>query len=450
LEILAANPLFIFNSRFLKKLRNDFGKRESALPIDEYLSGLRQEAQFWVASFPAFLLFAFIASTILGNWANQLFTLDFTLRSFLISNYMRPISLLSFVTLAITPLVFYLGIFFESNRSVVWNNMMKWLPIAALSSFILTLIVSLIFSSERADFLLREFLKFRAAPNTLERSLVYWREQGANKYIQQSSTGKIVFLGSSQINKNVDEHLVSQTLGVPVEKDILPALHPMQYLAMVKEVSKRRPATVVCFLSEFDFYREGGVPTNRLRGVTYHLSTVLQIMKTLSLRQVWGSRAQLTDLAFAAICPLWRNREEFRIAIFDMWHRSGDLKADEAGVAEVQIAGLRKSIQSTSYVESNFIAFHVFAKHLIQNGINLLVVEGFSRSDVMDLYSGTYREETRDKLTRMASDLGFTYIPEQEMPIFDFHEFSDGVHLNQNGSSRFSQYIADRLARTKG
>jgi hypothetical protein len=332
-------------------------------------------------------------------------------------------------------------------------------PLAALLAllFVIAACLPLLLPKGRWTFV--ESAKVRTPNSSFARSTLFWEAREFEKFGPAASTDHIGVVGSSQIYAAVNGELLALELPkTVVEKQCLPGFGPIQYSFLRGWVADRGFNIVVCWLSEFDFYREDVVPTNRLRWAAT-LSGTSGLWEALEPADRWSNRGELADLGFAALVPIWRNRDHIRRMVFGYWwdiSRPRESKSNDEPSALVQSAGfeeakqhLAERIGEKQLVEVNFRCFHQFAEGCAKDGMKLIVFEGRSHPAAMTAYDPNIRHETRRKLESMATELGFTYVPAEKMPAFAASDFVDPTHVNRMGREKFTRYLADYLRQYK-
>ena len=299
-----------------------------------------------------------------------------------------------------------------------------------------------------------EAAKFKTEQFSLARSVVFWRTEGLQQPSFEGKRSGILLMGSSQMNSAVDTQLLTERLGnMNTSKKTLPGFGIMEYLMALPDIAGYHPEVVVCMLSEFDAFREERLPVSRMRYFS-HVENVRGLAEILPWRLMWKNRAEVADLSFASLIPLWRDRDLFRHVFEGFWKnffrqngeaggQSGDKQDDMLRAVE----NLRREIRNTDLLESNFRSFHSFAEDLRRKGIALYVYEGRLYPFPTAVYPSWYRIETRKRLKHMADELGFYYVSERDMPGFSEDDFEDAYHFNEKGRKKFSEFLADYIAK---
>lgn len=333
----------------------------------------------------------------------------------------------------------------------------------AVTTFVvvLTIVIILLAAAalqhQRSSQFFREIVKVRAPQLTFPRNIVFMQQRlpALRREVPRAERLTVGLVGSSQVNLGVDELVLSEEIGdAVVQKLCLPGMVPFQYMALSQDLADIRFDVVVCWLSEFDFYREREIPTTRIRwcmtpDVVEDLSTVV------GLKQRWANRGAFADLWTASRNPIWRQKDLIRTLIFRTWWRFDedihDFDSDEQKVGarladrEQGVTNARSNIQHTVLVDANFDAFELFSRRLVTAGTRLVVVEGESHPETMAVYPFEFREETRRRLTDLSTEIGFDLVFSSERVQFNDDDWKDAVHLNEQGRIRFTNWLGAYL-----
>ncbi len=321
----------------------------------------------------------------------------------------------------------------------------RWF-LAAASACLCLIAVSALFAHQRTQWFFLEACKVRTERFSFSRSLVFWRSNSYNRQVSPAQSS-IFAIGSSQVNFAINEALLSDRLPrYGIHKKTLPGFNVLQYKMVVPELRHLEADIVVCWLSEFDFFREDRIPANRLRGQAT-ISQVVKLIQILPPALAWDNRAEMADVFFATVSPLWRDRDIIRVISRGFWWKTDSIDTAErvSGDSEQQLENLRRSIRRTELLDVNFRSFAVFARQLADSGIRLIVFEGHTHPGVMRNYETSYRIETRSRLQAMSESIGFEYVTEKDMPVFTDVDFVDIYHVNEAAQNRFTLFLADYL-----
>ena len=334
----------------------------------------------------------------------------------------------------------------------------KRFPLAGIAAIFLVGAACLPLVYPKTRWTFAEWAKVRAPNPSFARNTLFWEAREFEEFGNtDAAKHRVDAVGSSQINAAVDGSLLARLLpATAVEKQCLAGFGPIQYLTLHDRIAERGCRTIVCWLSEFDFYREDRVPINRIRWAATAMGTVA-LWNALEPIERWSNRSELADLSFAAIVPIWRNRDHFRRTIFGYWwdlSRPADTATDGAGsqlarAADFEAAkrNLAENVGDKRLVATNFRCFRRFAELSAKDGVKLIVFEGCSHPEVMKVYDPRFRRQTRLAMQSMAAEAKFVYVPADEMPTFTTADFGDAYHLNDTGRAKFTHYLADFLKR---
>ncbi len=307
-----------------------------------------------------------------------------------------------------------------------------------------------------------EWCLIRTPSSSFARNTLKWEQRQFERTSSRTPSAPLVRLvGSSQIYQGTDLAVLESALpDVVWEKNCLAGFGPLQYPWLLEVLLDPPPRMVVCWLSEFDFFREDELPVNRLRwastssgvarlytAVNWPTVDISERTKALTdgrnwpddISDQWSLRCGYTDLEVAALVPLWRERDHFRQVFFHYWQdlsnpaeaRSATEPqlAESAGMEQARIS-LGNNVGRKRLVDANFDAFAQFARELSSRGITLLVCEGTTHPDATVVYDPELRNETRRRLQQLSETTDFQYLDESQLPRLTRDEFVDPYHLN--------------------
>jgi len=386
----------------------------------------------------------------------------------------KPAILLGVVS-ALLPWVWYGSIRLQG----VWESRVRVsrLPFAAILSLVWVGLICQAITHERGLWFLVEWAKVRTPNPSFARNTLFWEvqefERRSTSQTPESVTGLV---GSSQMYQGTDLDILARDCpGTAFEKNCLAGFGPIQYPWLEERLASRGFGRIVCWLSEFDFFRDDELPANRLRwSATFSGCNRLWVAADRPLLDArtrwaaiaqgsnwvaqtddhWDWRATYADLTFAAFVPVWRERDHIRRAAFHYWWNSAtpskhqlEPVLDHSADWDLARENLQRNIGRKRLVELNFAAFRLFAQRMNASGIELIVCEGTTDPRVTSAYDSQYRIETRKRLAAMSKDVGFTYLDCDQLPQFTESDFADPYHLNGRGRTRFSEFLARSIRR---
>lgn len=338
----------------------------------------------------------------------------------------------------------------ETERSISAPTFVR-APVAPLVALTFVIGFSAVVQHPPVRWFFLEAAKVRAEQFSFIRSVVCW-QRDAMDYAHSQNAANLVLVGSSQMNSAVDLDLLPALLpDMRVRKSCLPGFGIMQYLMATSDLSRMNPAIVVCWISEFDAFREDRLPTNRLRFFSQSRG-VLRLAQALGPKHAWQNRSELADLTMAVFVGLWRDRDLFRQLAVDFWWPAPvatetSPAMDPAAIAR-QRDNLRHSVRRTALLDANFNTFREFARDLSRQNVRLCVFEGSISPAATSTYDPSFRKETRERLRRMATEEGFEYVDASQMPQFTAEDFSDLYHLAPSARERFTVFLAQYIRKT--
>ena len=95
----------------------------------------------------------------------------------------------------------------------------------------------------------------------------------------------------------------------------------------------------------------------------------------------------------------------------------------------------------SQYTELYEELFILFAKDVVSEGVKLIVISGPTHPLINLCYPEELDIAYNNFITEQASEIGFTYLPENKLPPFSAEDFIDFTHLNAQGRSKLSRFL---------
>ena len=222
-----------------------------------------------------------------------------------ISSSVRPVGIAGGLLLASIPVICWVSLSVQPKRLRGC-----WDVIAFTCAFALTLLTGFLLDQDRMRFVLEEAVKSRATQTDFTRNIAF-KQQLLRQHRPEVEIGKsrVLIIGSSQINLGIDaQQLQKDTGSEEVLSACMPGMVPLQYLALSGGVVEQRPTHVVCWLSEFDFFRETSLPTVRLRWCMDRENLIPGRFRRCRPRSGLEIEAKIADLTTARFTTLWQQR----------------------------------------------------------------------------------------------------------------------------------------------
>ena len=405
-----------------------------------------QEREFrWIAGLAVFaVVIAGLVAPWLRHWLPTLIHMQFPTGG---TNWEWDLKACLIAGAVSLPLVLWaLAIRLEFSRRLLIPRWLPWLGAPSLVG-----LASFFSSHHKAQWYFLEAVKVRAEAYSYPRSMAFWQSeiQRFDAERKDDTKSQILFIGSSQMNFAVDaKQFAAARPDARIRKKTLPGFSASHYVLAERELDLRPNDLVVCWLSEFDFFREDELPANRLR-TSSSLGSFPALLGSLGARCV-ANLEPLMDLFAASVLSAWRQRDLYRALSLNFWWRSNTrseavFQRPEESDIERQGQNLIHSVRRGTLLDANFDSFKKFATQLRAKKVGLLVVEGQTHPISAKLYDPEFREETRKRLRLMAERERFTYLDESVLPIFGSHDFADVYHLNSNACLRFTEFLKARV-----
>ena len=364
--------------------------------------------------------------------------------------YSSPICLAAAACLPLFLVVWRLGIWIQPQLD---RSRIPW---AALITLLAIPACCVPFANTRLTWFFVEWALPRTPNPSFARNTLMWEQRNFETTGAASGSRTIGLVGSSQMNQGADLKMLAEAFPEDrFRKNCLAGFGPMQYSFLQNRLSENSFDTILCHLSEFDFFREDSVPVSRLRWAS-DSNGIRRLWTALSPEDRWNNRGELADLWFAAQLPLWRHRDHFRRVFSDYWWKTTNTAAGsdtaerlaDAPALQEAIGFLRLNVGQRKLVETNFRMFEQFADSCQQKDVRLIVVEGLVHPEARAAYDDGARMQTmtRDRLSAMAEKFRFTWIPQNALPEFVAADFADAYHLNESGRSKFTQFLVTQLS----
>jgi hypothetical protein len=368
----------------------------------------------------------------------------------------------------------------------VWRIALRWgdrrssttIPWSAGLAVLWLCLLSLVLVHPRGTWFFVEWAKVRTPNPSFARNTLMWAARDFEHAGSESAATRVTIVGSSQIYAATDL-AVLQTMAPEVrfQKQCLAGFGPMQYPWLVERILAHRPHVVVCWLSEFDFYREDEWPVNRLRWASslaglQRLITATDVpvidltarIETMKMGRNWGGtyhdlwtqRGAAADLTLAAVSPIWRNRDHLRQTLFGYWwdrsrpptHSTPAVALAESADLDLARENLKQNMGRKTHVATNFRSFEQFVTRLKEHQIDVVIIEGETHPEALAVCDPAWRIDTRQRLIALSDLLELRYIPAESRTSFTVADFADPYHLNTAAQERFSRDLARLLTQT--
>ena len=254
------------------------------------------------------------------------------------------------------------------------------IPWAALVTVLAIPACCIPFANTRLTWFFVEWVLPRTPNPSFARNTLMWEQRNFETTGAASGSRMVGLVGSSQMNQGADLKLLAEAFPEDrFRKNCLAGFGPMQYSFLQRRLSESSFDTIICHLSEFDFFREDSVPVSRLRWAS-DSNGIHRLWTALSSENRWSNRGELADLWFAAHVPLWRHRDHFRRVFSDYWWKTTNTAAGsdttarlaDAPALQEAIGFLRQNVGHRKLVETNFRMFEQFADFCQKNNVLLV------------------------------------------------------------------------------
>jgi hypothetical protein len=254
-------------------------------------------------------------------------------------------------------------------------------------------------------------------------------------------------VGSSQTDAIYNEFARTNA---DVETYVVAAMTPMDFVLHAREIARRRPETVLLYLSEFDMAKrlapEAIVVAPRLR------ERVLPVARRLLSRQ---DRPELgsavVELAFGELFPEFRYRFVFRGLVDRQFKRIArrvgvhhDLKGARAAEAE-RIHWFRQSLdaQEVTFQEAWLVDFLL---EMNREGIEVVIVEGDYNPSAEDARLAALHGVVRSRFEDIAVEMkGVRFVRQAELYAFTSADYPDLTHVTPEAGARFARSLLELL-----
>jgi hypothetical protein len=95
----------------------------------------------------------------------------------------------------------------------------------------------------------------------------------------------------------------------------------------------------------------------------------------------------------------------------------------------------------SQYTELNEELFTTFARDVVSDGVKLIIISGPTHPLIKLCYSEELDIAYNSFIAEQASEIGFTYLRENQLPSFTAEDFIDFTHLNVQGRSKLSSFL---------
>lgn len=224
-------------------------------------------------------------------------------------DWLSPLGLLIGLGIALIPLIWRLVLAAEERLGAG----MRRRPVAPMLAVLCFVLIEMVFRTHWGQGLFWQAVIARAGTQAQAREVGLYRLHDATERHALHSGGLVV-AGSSQIVFGVDGAGLSRLTGLPVYRRAVAGLFPVELVCSQGFTDFHPDNRLVLILSGFDVGARPDLMPEAIRPQTTWagLRHVLSAARTPFKLRHWRN---LTDLAFAATCDVWRSRDYVRFVL---------------------------------------------------------------------------------------------------------------------------------------
>jgi hypothetical protein len=267
----------------------------------------------------------------------------------------------------------------------------------------------------------------------------------ANIRLRPARRARMLFVGSSTVNRNIDLHVLADAS--PWDSDHLgllwfPGATQLELAMFAPRLVEKQPDIVVILDSVWSLREDE--PWQSLRHYDFSVASEL-----LGWRGLLAGHALHADFALSSSHAVTRNRRAFRQVLFSRLGNSSSLGRKEAwtllhGATAARARARRQARASEFACPSVHVdALELLARRLAAVGTRVAVVQSPTQLRWAD--SQRVQGEYKRCLGEAAERSGFTFIDKTMLPGFGADDFYDRVHLTPEARPRFSAALAEVL-----
>jgi hypothetical protein len=286
---------------------------------------------------------------------------------------------------------------------------------------------------------------------SLDAGDVGWRQYDLitiqrDRYFSGQPGPRYLAVGSSQT-----EAIYGRSAAADPDLDmfIVAAMMPMDFVLYAEEIVRRRPQTVLLYLSEFDIAKRPSPEATVLapaQGVG--LLRVGHRLQGLPHEEALGDA--IVELAFGEFFPEFRYRFIYRAALDNLFERVarrlGDSrKAPRSPSTEAErIRWLRESL-SAEHIDFNLAWLADFLHLMESHGIEVLMIEGHYHPAVMNEDLAAMNARTRAALEMLDARFeAVRFVPGADLPPLGAVDYSDLTHVTPEAAEQFVRELFER------
>jgi hypothetical protein len=289
----------------------------------------------------------------------------------------------------------------------------------------------------------------------LEPGAVGWRqasliEKVRDSYLSVTEPPRILAVGSSQTGAVFDSLAKASA---DLSTFTIAAMAPMDFVLYSKEIIRRRPETVILYLSDFDLAKRPArealvlVPQNGTRIIPI----AMRMLKLPEASVEKEARAALVEMLFGEILPelkfrfVFRSMADRQIArVANRFGRRDSRPSERAGVDQL-IAWFREDL-SSSHLPFNALWLEEFLEIMKREAISVVIVEGHYNPLAADERIERLNRDTFGLLTAISDrHLHVRFIPRTQILEFAADDYYDLTHVHAEAGERFARELLTRI-----
>ncbi len=275
---------------------------------------------------------------------------------------------------------------------------------------------------------------------------------------------KIFLIGSSQTREDFNVEFLNEYFKemnmVFYNLGISGYGSPMEMFALKDKFLSKSPDVMIYVTFVGSFYPDDQISLSNTLKYYFTPEVVPYVVKHIGIASLMTKdvRAIMIDYFLGEISVLFKYRDQLRQIFFtpvisylgtEKWTKpmkyaySKNQHPTYFAAEIIRNKGDRYKI--SPYTALNEELFSLFTRDVVTKKVKLIVISGPTHPLIKETYKAEMDGLFNHFLLQQASETGFLYLAQKQLPSFDQREFIDFTHLNALGRGKFSLFIRNFL-----